>query len=160
VSGDRNFANNFFAQFIEGKQVVDYARLLERAGLVMRKRAAGRPFAGQVELTPAGSSLRVSSLVPWESPLYKAGVAQDDQLLNLAGIDLPSIRAYDQVLAKHKAGDRVALHFVRRSGERVNAMLELEEDPRIEIVPLEKSGGTLSDDQKRFRESWLNSLQR
>ena len=44
--------------------MVDYTRLLARAGLVMRKRAAGRAFAGQVTLTPGGSALRVSGLVP------------------------------------------------------------------------------------------------
>ncbi|MBY0495885.1 MAG: PDZ domain-containing protein [Cyanobacteria bacterium] len=160
VSGDRNFANNFFAQFVEGRQIVDYTRLLERAGLIVRKRAAGRPFVGQVQLTPGGSSLRVGSLVPWESPLYKAGVAQDDQLVNLDGTDLTSMLAFDQIMARHKAGDRVSLRFVRRSGEAVNATLELEEDPRVEIVPVEKIGGVLNDDQKRFRESWLNSLQK
>jgi len=36
----------------------------------------------------------------------------------------------------------------------------LEEDPRIEIVPMEKIGGVLSDDQRRFRESWLSSRQK
>jgi predicted metalloprotease with PDZ domain len=113
-----------------------------------------------VQLTAGGSSLRVGSLVPWESPLYKAGVAQDDQLVNLDGTDLTSMANYDQVLAKHKAGDRVPLRFVRRSGETVNATLELAEDPRIEIVPIEKIGGLLNDDQKRFRESWLSSLQK
>ena len=52
------------------------------------------------------------------------------------------------------------LRFVRRSGEIVNATLVLDEDPRIEIVPIEKIGGMLTDDQKRFRESWLSSLQK
>ncbi len=52
------------------------------------------------------------------------------------------------------------LRFVRRSGETVNATLVLDEDPRIEVVPVETTGGTLTDDQKRFRESWLNSLQK
>jgi hypothetical protein len=39
-------------------------------------------------------------------------------------------------------------------------MLVLDEDPVIEVVPMEKIGGTLTDDQKRFRESWLSSRQR
>ena len=160
VSGDRNFANTFFSRFVEGRELVDYTRLLERAGLVLRKRAAGRPFAGQVQLTAGGSSLRVQGLVPWESALYKAGVAQDDQLVNLDGTDLTSMANFDQALARHKPGDRVPLRFVRRSGETVNATLVLDEDPRVEIVPIEKIGGLLNDDQKRFRESWLNSLQK
>ncbi len=98
--------------------------------------------------------------MPWESPLYKAGVAQDDQLVSLDGTALTSMANYDDVLARHKAGDSVALRFVRRSGETVNAMLVFDEDPRIEVLPLETTGGTLTDDQKRFRESWLNSLQK
>ena len=159
VSGDRNFANNFFTRFVEGREVVDYARLLERAGLVLRKRAAGRPFAGQVQSTAGGSALRVQGLVPWQSALYKAGVAQDDQLVNLDGTDLTSMANYDQALARHKPGDRVPLRFVRRSGETVNTTLVLDEDPRIEIVAIEKLGGMLNDDQRRFRESWLSSQQ-
>jgi predicted metalloprotease with PDZ domain len=160
TSGDRAFANDFFAKFIEGREVVDYARLLQRAGFVMRKRSAGRSFAGQVNLQAGGSGLRVGGLVPWESPLYKAGVAQDDQLVALDGTPLTSMAAYDEALARHKPGARVPFRFVRRSGETVNATLVLEEDPRVEVVPVEKTGGTLSDDQKRFRESWLSSLQK
>ena len=160
VSGDRNFANDFFSKFVEGREVVDYARLLGRAGLVMRKRSTGRAFAGQVNLQGGGSGLRVGGLVPWESPLYKAGVEWDDQLVNLDGTPLTSMANYDEAIARHKAGDSVPLRFVRRSGETVNATLVLDEDPRIEIVALEKTGGTLTDDQKKFRDSWLTSLQK
>lgn len=162
VSGDRNFANDFFAKFVEGRDLVDYGRLLGRAGLVMRKRVPGRPFVGNVQLNGnnGGSSLRVQGLVPWESQLYKAGVSQDDQLTELDGTTLTSTGAWDAALARHKPGDRVALRYVRRSGETVNATLTLDEDPRVEVVPIEKSGGTLTDDQRRFRESWLASLQK
>jgi predicted metalloprotease with PDZ domain len=160
LAGDRAFANDFFSKYVEGRELVDYTRLLARAGLVMRKRAAGRAFAGQVTLTPGGSALRVSSLVPWESPLYKAGVAQDDQLVSLGGTPLTSTANFDEALARHKAGDSVPLRFVRRSGETVNATLVFDEDPRVEVVPVEQTGGTLTGDQKTFRESWLNSLQK
>ena len=160
VSGDRNFANDFFSKFVEGRQLVDYTALLSRAGLVMRKRAPGRGFAGLVELSAGGSALRVNGLVPWESPLYKAGVAEDDQLINIDGTALTSMASWDRALARLKPGDRVPLRFVRRSGEIVNGTLVLDEDPRIEILPIEKTGGTLTEDQRRFRESWLSSQQK
>jgi predicted metalloprotease with PDZ domain len=160
VSGDRNFANDFFSKFVEGRQVVDYTTLLARAGLVMRKRAAGKPFVGQVPLAAAGSSLRVNGLVPWDSPLYKAGVAQDDQLVALDGTALTSMAIYEEALGRHKPGATVPLRFVRRSGETVNGTLVLDEDPRVEILPIEKLGGVLTDDQRRFRESWLSSQQK
>jgi predicted metalloprotease with PDZ domain len=160
VSGDRNFANDFFSKFVEGRQLVDYTALLARAGLVMRKRAPGRAFAGLAQLSGGGSALRVTGVVPWESPLYKAGVAQDDQLVNLGGTALTSMSNWNDALQRHKPGDQVPLRFVRRSGETVDSMLVLDEDPVIEVVPMEKIGGTLTDDQKRFRESWLSSRQR
>ena len=75
-------------------------------------------------------------------------------------MDLTSPNAWEQALSKRKPGERVALRFVRRSGEIVNTTVALEEDPRVEVVLIEKSGGTLSDDQRRFRDAWLGSLQR
>jgi predicted metalloprotease with PDZ domain len=160
LSGDRAFTNDFFTKFVEGREVVDYTRLLARAGLVVRKRAPGRAFAGQVTLQPTGSAMHVAGLVPWESPLYKAGVAQDDQLVTIGGADLRSPNAWNDALSKRKPGERVALRFVRRSGEVVNTTIALEEDPSVEVVLIEKSGGSLTDDQRRFRDSWLGSLQK
>ena len=157
VSGDRGFANDFFGKFVEGRELVDYTRLLGRAGMVLRKRAAGKAFAGQVQLQGGGSALRVSGLVPWESPLYKAGVAQDDQLVSLGGVDLTSMAAFEEALAKQKPGAAVPLRFIRRSGEAVTGTITLDEDPRMEVVATEKTGGMLTDDQRKFRESWLNS---
>lgn len=160
VANDRAFTNDFFSTFVEGRELVDYTRLLARAGLILRKRAAGRAFAGEVNLQPGGSALWVSGLVPWASPLYQAGVAQDDQLVNLGGVDLTSTGNWEKALARHKPGDRVPLRFVRRGGDTVNATLTLEEDPRMEVVPIEKTGGMLTDEQRRFRDSWLSPRQR
>ena len=50
VSGDRAFARDFFARYIQGHEVADYARLLARAGFVVRKRNAGRAWLGDVRL--------------------------------------------------------------------------------------------------------------
>ncbi len=160
VTSDRAFTSDFFSKYVEGRELVDYTRLLARAGVILRKRAVGRAFAGQVSLLPGGSALRVGGLVPWESPLYRAGVAQDDQLVSLGGVALTSTGNWDEALSRRKPGDRVPLQFVRRSGETVNATLTLEADPRMEVVLVEKAGGTLTDDQRRFRDSWLGSLQK
>ena len=40
VSGDATFATQFFARYVEGHDVVDYASLLSRAGLLLRSRPA------------------------------------------------------------------------------------------------------------------------
>ncbi len=68
--------------------------------------------------------------------------------------------AYEEALARNKPGATVAIRYIRRNGEVVNTNVTLEEDPRVEIVPIEKTGGTLTDDQRRMRELWLNSPKR
>jgi predicted metalloprotease with PDZ domain len=159
VAGDVKFADDFFARYIQGHDVVDYAKLLSRAGLVMRKRAAGEAFfTGMQALNfSVGQGARVSAQVPFDSSLYKAGVEHDDTVVAIDGVNLSSPDALNQALRKRKPRDQVAIRFVRRSGEPVDGTLVLEEDPRIEIVPIEQSGGTLTDEQRRFRSAWLDT---
>lgn len=87
-------------------------------------------------------------------------MAQDDQITSLDGTELVSTAAFEEALARNKPGAAVAIRFVRRSGEVVNTTVTLEEDPRVEIVPIEKTGGTLTEDQRRMRKSWLTSPKR
>jgi predicted metalloprotease with PDZ domain len=157
VVGDRAFADEFFARFIQGHDVVDYARLLARAGLTTRERTTAVVANTDALTFDAGGAARVANPVPFDSALYKAGVDQDDQILAIDGKTLTNQQALDEVLRNHKAGDAVSIRFVRRSGETVNATLVLERSARIEIVRVENSGGALTPEQKRFRDAWLNS---
>ena len=157
VSGDKRFAETFFSEFIEGRNVVNYAPLLERAGLVLRKRNAGQVFLG-VPFTFQGGGARVASAVPFGSSLYRAGVDRDDLVVAIDGVSVTSQDALNQVLAKHTPGQQVAIRFARRSGESVEAMLTLDEDQRFEIVPIEQTaGGQLTPQQQQFRDAWLSS---
>ena len=157
VSGDPEFTKDFFAHYVEGRDLVDYGKLLQRAGFVVRKRNPGKPWMDGAQLQPGGGSIRVGGLVAMDSGLYNAGVEQDDQLVSLDGQELNSAAAIDEVLSRHKGGDTVPLRFVRRSGESVTTTLTLDEDPRVEVVPIEKAGGTLTAEQKAFRDDWLSS---
>jgi predicted metalloprotease with PDZ domain len=162
VAGDRAFADAFFARYIQGHEAADYAALLAKAGLAVRPRNDSRAyFAGSGSMGFAGSAgARVTAPVPLDSPLYKAGIDQDDQIVSIDGAAMSSQQALEQVLNRHKPGDAVPIKFVRRDGESVVAKLVFEADPRIVIVPIEQAGGTLTADQKRFRESWLGSKAR
>src|ERR1017187_879318 len=64
VSGDRAFARNFFARYIQGHDVADYGRLLGRAGFTLRKHNAGAAWWGDVRLELRGSAAHISALVP------------------------------------------------------------------------------------------------
>jgi predicted metalloprotease with PDZ domain len=158
ISGDQTFADQFFDRFIEGREVVDYAALLQRAGLVLRKRNRGRAWLGDVRLSWAGSSARLAEPAPVGSPLYRAGLDRDDEILTLDGEAISSLSQLDVVLQRHRPGDTVAIVFANRAG-RVSASVTLEEDPRIEIVPVERTGRALSSAERAFRDAWLKSRQ-
>ena len=54
VSGDEAFAKDFFERYIEGRDVVEYGRLLLRAGFLLRPRTSSdnRPPVESFEIVP------------------------------------------------------------------------------------------------------------
>jgi predicted metalloprotease with PDZ domain len=160
LSGDAGFAREFFTRYVQGHDVPDYARLLGRMGLVMRKRAAGKSWLGSAPLSQAAGGLRVG-VVPFESPLYKAGLALDDQIVALGGVDVATPQAVADVLAKHAPGASLPIRFVRRSGgDPVTATVTLDDDPRVEIVTAESTGAAVPPEQKQMRAAWIASRAR
>ena len=115
VSGDRAFARDFFARYIQGHDVADYARLLARAGFIVRKRNAGRAWLGDLRLESRGGA-RVGSLVAPTWPIYAAGLEQDDELQQVDGQRINGDADVEAVLQRHKPGDSVSIVFVDRTG--------------------------------------------
>jgi predicted metalloprotease with PDZ domain len=159
VAGDEAFASDFLARYVEGRDVVDYAPLLARAGIVMRPAEPGRAFAGEftMEETPRGP--RITSLALYGSPLHAAGLDRDDVIVSLRGTRVMRSEDVDRLLGMSKPGEEVAVVFERR-GQQVKATIELAENPAIELVAAESAGQTLTAEQRRFREAWLSSAAR
>ncbi len=153
VSGDRAFADDFFDRYIEGREVVDYARLLQRAGYLLRKRNAGGAWIGQIAADGSGT---ISSLVAPGTPAFDAGLDQGDVIVDLDGKPM-SGGALQAALKTKKPGDRLVVTFKRRGGATGTATITTKEDPALESVSLESTGGTLTAEQKAFREAWLGS---
>jgi predicted metalloprotease with PDZ domain len=129
VSGDAAFAHEFFARYIEGRDVVDVQKLVSRAGLVWRPVAPGRAYAGalRVQETPGGARIV-------EEVLFGS----------------------HRAIATRKPGDPLPVVYERR-GERFTSALSLVEDPHRELVAVEDVGQTLTDEQRRFRDRWLSA---
>jgi predicted metalloprotease with PDZ domain len=153
VSGDKEFAREFFAKYIKGRDVADYSRLLARAGFSVRKQRAGHAWLGDIHLATR-NGVRVDTLVAPAWPVYGAGLEQDDELLEVAGRQVKDDSDLKTVLSRHKPGDRVPIVFADRTGRSRTALVTLAEDPRLEVVPV----GTPTAAQKVFRERWLGSL--
>jgi predicted metalloprotease with PDZ domain len=150
VGGDRAFAHDFFAKYIEGRDVADYGRLLARAGFTLRKREAGRAWLGDVRLQSRDGA-RVATLVAPNWPVYATGLEQDDELREIDGQRINGDTDVSAVLGRHKPGDRIAITFVDRTGRAKTATIALAENPQLEVVPADSP----TDAQKAFRDAWL-----
>jgi predicted metalloprotease with PDZ domain len=153
VSGDRAFADQFFDKYIEGREAVDYAPLLQQAGYLFRKRNAGGAWIGSVTTDGSGT---ITSLVPWGTPAFEAGLDQGDMIVDVDGKPMTG-GALQAALKTKKPGDRVTVTIKRRGGATMTATITTKEDPSFETVAIESAGGTLTPAQRAFREAWLGS---
>jgi predicted metalloprotease with PDZ domain len=156
VSGDRAFAENFYTRHMIGRDVVDYARLMQRAGVVLRKRSAGRAWAGELRAAPDNAA-KVGNLQAPGTPAYEAGLEQDDQITEVDGKAVTSLQQLQDAIAARKPGDRLKISFKRRNGPAATAAITLREDPALEAVLLEDTGATPTPAQKTFRDGWLGA---
>lgn len=155
-AGNREFARDFFARYVRGREVPDYAALLEAAGLRVRPAHPGAGFAGVVSLTADSAGATVASATLAGTPLYDAGVERGDRVLSAAGVPVGSETDWLAFLSGRKQGDEVPLIFVQRGRER-RTTLRLAADPRVEVVPMELAGEAPSEAQRAFRRAWLGS---
>jgi predicted metalloprotease with PDZ domain len=155
ASGDRAFADEFFDKYIEGRDVPDFARLFDRAGIILRKRNAGAAWSGLETAMDRADARKIGSLLAWGTPAFEAGLEQGDSITSLNGVAFTG--GAGEALAKHKPGDKVRIEFKRPTGATGTATMTLRENPAVEAVPVESGGGTLSAEQKAFRDAWLGS---
>jgi predicted metalloprotease with PDZ domain len=159
VAGDASFANDFFARYIQGREVADYARLAARAGLILRPRATARAWAGPLRTQDTQTGARIFSEVLFGTPAFQAGLERDDIIVSLAGARVTTSGDVDRALTARKPGDSLQVVYDRH-GERVTTVIKLAEDPSLELVPAEEAGQVLSEAQRMFRDSWLSSAAR
>jgi predicted metalloprotease with PDZ domain len=164
VDGDRAWANQFFDRHVEGREVIDYARLLGRAGYLMEP-VPGRASLGRFPVNPEPGGVRVGdsrftdgpSLVPFGSPGYDAGLDSGDLIVAIDGE--PATFDRWNALSSRPVGTAVVLEIVRRDGRRAQTKATLGADPTWRIVPIEDRGPALTGEQKALREGWLGSRQ-
>ncbi|MBM3819706.1 MAG: M61 family metallopeptidase [Acidimicrobiia bacterium] len=156
VSGDATFADEFFARYIQGHDVVDYARLLERAGLVLRPSSPNEGYAGEITIRDVQGRPRLAQYVPFGSPASAAGLEKDDVVLSIGGTNVSGAGDVASAIRRARPGDSLPIVFERR-GQRVTSALRVIADPRMELVPGERIGRMPTAEQRRFRNQWLSS---
>ncbi len=150
VTGDEDFANDFFARYVDDSELPDLAPLLEQAGLTLKKKNEGDAWLGPVRLEKNGEAVMLAGNTTIASPLYEAGLDRGDEIVRVGRFQIDSQDDWDATLDRHEPGDTVEIAYIQRGAER-SADITFAEDETMEIV--------LDDDASRrqtsFREAWL-----
>ena len=157
VSGDSAFANEFFDNYVEGRDIVDYEALLAKAGMLLRRRGPRRAWIGPFILNFDRGAARIASPTIEDTPVYAAGLDQDDEVLSIDGQAIAVQGRVDEVLRRHAPGDKLRV-AIRRRGAVQNLIVTTAEDPTLELVPAEVSR-PLTAAERRLRDEWLSSKQ-
>ncbi|HYH80508.1 MAG TPA: PDZ domain-containing protein [Longimicrobium sp.] len=157
VTRDSAFANDFFRRYIQGREVVDYGRLLAAGGFLLRKAAAGQPWLG-AQLAPGDDSASVVIAAPvlQGSSLYNAGIDRLDRVYAVDGVATPTPDSLRAVVLRRRPGETVRMDVARR-GARGEVAVALVESPEMQIVTYESAGMPVTDAMRAFRRAWLGS---
>jgi predicted metalloprotease with PDZ domain len=154
VIHDKAFAADFFTRYVNGHESFDYAPLLEKAGLRLKKQNPGKAWVGQVQFDE--NSTRISNNTIIGTPLYNAGLDFGDVIMQVEGKLVARPADISEALATHKPGDVINIHYKHRN-ENKTASLTLAENPGITLITFEQAGLSASSDMLQFRNSWLGT---
>jgi predicted metalloprotease with PDZ domain len=150
------FASAFFKNQVYGHEPVNYNELLQLAGMELKKPYEGRAWIGNAGYVVSDTQLKLTTHTIRNTPLYKAGVDIDDEILQLSTMKVKQPKDLEAELAKYKPGESIKLIYKHR-GMIIEKQVTLEENPFVVIVSNDSPGGTITGIQKEFKQNWLGS---
>ena len=154
VTKDSKFARDFFAKYVEGSELPDFATLLKPAGLLLSSDSVATPF-----LAASLDNDTSAVFVNWSQEggsAYAAGIASGDMIYSIDGAPAVSIDTLNALISRHKPGDVVQVD-VKQRGVRRTVPMTLVGRKSMRIVTYETAGLPITDEMRAFRKSWLGS---
>ncbi|MDR3719625.1 MAG: hypothetical protein P4K98_12550 [Bryobacteraceae bacterium] len=156
ATGSQKFAAEIFRRHIYGKEPMDYAPLLARAGLLLKKSQAGKASLGANRLSFTDKGVEISGATLRNSPLFEAGLDRGDRVTEWDGRLIKSQKELGDWLAARKPGTKARVKVEGRAGQR-ETDITLGESPALEIVTYERAGRDVTPEMTAFRQAWLGS---
>lgn len=145
----KDFATDFFSKYIYDSQMPAYETLFTSVGVKFGKANPGKASLGTEIKIDAGTGQLRSNAIKG-SPIYKAGIEAEDEIISIAGISLNKVNDVDEILANYKPGDQIEITF-SRWGEEQTAEVTLVEDPAYET----ELNPDADNQAKLLRADWL-----
>jgi len=157
LTGDDAFARSFFARYVEGREVPDFATLLEPAGFRLVTDSVERPYLG-ASLDDDTTRVFVNSSVEGGS-MFDAGIASGDRIYAIDGKPTLSVDSLTAITGRHKVGDVVQLDVEQKMVRHTVAMT-LRGRRTMKVSTYESLGIPLTPQVIAFRKNWLDSKRR
>jgi predicted metalloprotease with PDZ domain len=156
VTKDPAFADAFFRTSVDAEALPDYAPLLDQAGLKLRPANPTAAWLGNVRLKTTGTDVRIDGAPAPDTPLYRAGLDNGDQIVSLGGTVITSDADAAAALGRYKPGQTADITYRQRGLDR-RATLTFLADPTVEVVRYETAGVKPTAQQLAFRAAWLGT---
>ncbi len=155
VTGDEQFAREYFNRHVRDTEVMDYERLLGAAGFAVVPARPGAVWLG-AELADAadGAVLVEEPLIG--SPFYEAGLERGTVIIGLDGRDVEDASYVHGSVDEGGVGDVLDVTYVQ-NGQTLTSRLTVAEDPSVRVVTFEEFGRPVSESTRAFRAKWLGS---
>ncbi|MCY1502409.1 PDZ domain protein [compost metagenome] len=121
----------------------------------MRKSNPGKAYSGMGRLTFENGKALIGQTLKG-TPAYVAGLDAGATLLTIDGTEIKDQATLNKVTEAHQPGDIVKITY-SYYGEVKNTLLTFSENPALELIAIEKTGGKLTPEMQAFRTAWLGS---
>jgi predicted metalloprotease with PDZ domain len=144
-----DFAQHFFEGYIFDSRLPDYKKLLANVGVKLSKANPGKATLGtRIYIKDGKGKLSSNALIG--SPIYKAGIEAEDEIISIAGTNLKDVENVNEILKNYKPGDEITVTFTQW-GQEKSVKLTLAEDAALKVELNPKAGKKEAQRQK----AWL-----
>jgi predicted metalloprotease with PDZ domain len=152
VSGDADFAADFFDRYVRGREGPDYSELLTRAGIEVGPARGAAAWIGPIQMRFGEGGATVLATPREGSPLYEAGIDRTDVITSINGRVPVDRDTLDAMLAALSPGSAVTFQ-VQSRGETFTVTVEAATDPGF--AGRWTPDGLVTPEQAAFRAAWF-----
>jgi predicted metalloprotease with PDZ domain len=156
LTGDKKFADSWFAHYINGHDSIDYNSLLAPAGFLVGHAEEGKLWIGNATDWVEKEGLIIGSNTLRGTPVYDAGLDITDKILGIDNQDTRTIADLNAVLSHLHAGSAVEIRYLHHGVERKGTVKPVE-NPTVAVQTFEQAGRPLTPAIEQFRKNWLGA---
>lgn len=122
-----DFAKEFFGSYIFDSQLPNYSSLFKKMGVSYELANPGKADLGGT-IRENNGVWKLTSNARMGSPLYKAGIESEDEIISIGGVKLSSVKNVDEILNRKKPDQTVDIVFTRWGEENKARVMLVESD--------------------------------